>query len=174
MSRVSICRSRASSWHHDVVLTLSSSGACKTMGSGRRGALFVALVFLLQWSASVWTASAMPLGPQLDVFGNPLCATGPGSSPVNSGGDHAKVTACCTAGCHLASSVLESGKGASWTAAVPLVAAAEVRLQGREAAVLARHHDPGRQRAPPHSMVEDERSRAIVRLFCWVCCGPQP
>ncbi|WP_312794229.1 hypothetical protein [Tianweitania sp.] len=119
------------------------------MGSKRRGALLVALVFLLQWGASVWTATAMPLGPQLDMFGNPLCATGPGSTPSNSGGDHAKVTACCTAGCHLASSALTDGEAQGWTVAAPLFASVDLQQEGRDAVVLARHHDPGRPRAPP-------------------------
>lgn len=128
------------------------SGACIYMGSKRRGALLIALVFLLQWFSSVWTATAMPLGPQLDVFGNPLCATGTGSTPVNSGGDHAKVTACCTAGCHVASSVVADGSSHTWTAVTPLLAALDLGLEGREAAVLARHHDPGRPRAPPTAL----------------------
>ena len=119
------------------------------MGSKRQGALLVALVFLLQWGASVWSASAMPLGAQLDVFGNPLCATGPGSISSNTGGDHVKVTACCTAGCHLASSALADEEGQAGTALAPLFAAAGLRLEGHDDAVLARHHDPGRPRAPP-------------------------
>jgi hypothetical protein len=123
------------------------------MGSRRRGALLVALVFLLQWVTSVWTASAMPLGAQFDVFGNSICATGPGSPPSNTGGDHAKVTACCTAGCHLASSTLDEGADNASSFAVPGFIIDHAQLVGRGSIVLSRHHDPGRPRAPPHFII---------------------
>jgi len=119
------------------------------MGHKRRGALFVAVIFILQWAMGVWTASAMPVGPQVDIFGNPLCVTAPGTGSFNTGSDHATPTACCMAGRHLPSCALSSGVSEAYV----VVRHRSVDTGSQEGQVktilLARDHDPGRPRAPP-------------------------
>jgi len=70
---------------------------------GPMPALFAALVFVLQASLAA-AAAAVPSGPLLDRFGNPLCVTGvePGRDSHDRG--HAGLPECCAAGCPLASS----------------------------------------------------------------------
>lgn len=110
--------------------------------------IIAALVLLLQSSLTASAIAAMPDGPALDLFGNPLCITGAGhGSPVE--GDHAKLPNCCTMACASALPALHAPQGTA--SAFPPARSADTPLptlhtsQDRH----TRDHDPGRPRAPP-------------------------
>lgn len=59
-------------------------------------ALVAALALVLQAFLTSWTMAAAPAAPRLDIFGNPLCITGPdGDAPDGRSG----LPGCCTPGC---------------------------------------------------------------------------
>jgi hypothetical protein len=68
-------------------------------------AVVAAALLFVHSIALAWNAGAMPLGPMLDQFGNPLCITsGDHDAPAQ---PHGEVPSCCAIGCMFA---------ASWTA----------------------------------------------------------
>lgn len=111
-------------------------------------ALVAACVIVFQSFFTAWAASAMPIQPMLDIFGNPLCITSfDGSkSPI---GDHSKLPDCCNVGCTMGSSVLAVPPAAHVEPLRPLLQSRVVAPLYRTAAVQIPDHDPGSPRAPP-------------------------
>lgn len=116
--------------------------------SGKRAhgfALALALVFLVQTSLA---ASALArTTPQFDIFGNPLCITGPAQGGEGGKSDH-DLQHCFTVSCH-------AGSLASTPPPVGSVPAPQARIIGRlqpslaEASSGGLHDLASRPRGPP-------------------------
>ena len=116
-------------------------------------ALVAALVLLAQTFGTAHASGAMPFGPMLDAFGNPLCLTNAdGSSGVDRDrkGTALSFSDCCTLGCSTMSPVLPvPGGEAILSAPEPLAAAFGIPF-GSDRIVTTPGHEPGNPRAPPH------------------------
>jgi hypothetical protein len=114
-------------------------------------ALAAAFVLLLQTFATAWAAGAMPAGPALDAFGNPLCiaghATVPADGPVVPA--HGTVADCCSFACGASGALASMPASGSATLMVPPRAAGARAPAGFEAPAGASGYEPGNPRAPP-------------------------
>ena len=111
--------------------------------------LLAAIAFLFQSVLSIAATAAMPLGPQLDVFGNPLCITGTVSGDGSSEPAVHKVPGCCLFGCNLVHHDVDHPLLASQGIHRPLEQKVQA-LEVREYSVFSQvGHDPGSPRAPP-------------------------
>ncbi|BCH33280.1 hypothetical protein MesoLjLc_52100 [Mesorhizobium sp. L-8-10] len=111
---------------------------------------FVAgFVLVLQAFAAGWAAGAMPSGPQLDAFGNPLCITSIDHDDGDSTGDHSKLPNCCTFGCSFASFTVAAPSGDGFALLRPLSHPDVFHNTRPGVRAEAPDHDPGSPRAPP-------------------------
>lgn len=106
-------------------------------------ALSVALVLALHSFLPQW-AAALPSGPSLDSFGNPLCLTDPAHSPV-----HAGLPDCCALGCLQGKAPPAPPPDAEAFRPRPVLAAAFPDLSRADALPAASRYRPGYPRAPP-------------------------
>ncbi|MCX7304055.1 MAG: hypothetical protein NTV73_06920 [Hyphomicrobiales bacterium] len=112
-------------------------------------AFLAAAVFVLQSLLMAWAAGAMPIQPDLDAFGNPLCITSVDRDTQSPVKDHSTMLDCCTLGCSMGSSVLASAPEADVGLLRPLVRS-DILFACRETIrVRTPDHDPGSPRAPP-------------------------
>jgi len=112
-------------------------------------AVAAALVLILQSIAIAWSAAAMPAGPQLDAFGNPLCIAGSDHGGADHGGDRSRLANCCTFACANASPVLALPSGSLFAFVAPPDRRPQRPSAPRTIQVEAPEHDPGSPRAPP-------------------------
>ncbi|MCO5156177.1 MAG: hypothetical protein M9945_05395 [Aquamicrobium sp.] len=106
-------------------------------------ALSVALVFALQSFLPQW-AAALPSGPALDRFGNPLCLTDPAHST-----GHAGLPDCCALGCLQGQTPPAPPPEAAAFRPRPILAAAFHDPSRADARTAASRYRPGYPRAPP-------------------------
>lgn len=106
-------------------------------------ALSVALVLALQSFLPQW-AAALPSGPALDPFGNPLCLTDPAHST-----GHAGLPDCCALGCLQAKTPPAPPPDAEAFRPRPILAAAFHDPSRADGLPAAAQHRPGYPRAPP-------------------------
>ncbi|MER2537462.1 MAG: hypothetical protein ABTQ31_20115 [Rhizobiaceae bacterium] len=112
-------------------------------------ALVAAVLLVAQAFLTAWAAGAMPLGPQLDVFGNPLCINGAHQDGGGPATDHPGLPDCCAFGCGMVSPLLPVPAGES-AGVVHSPASSGVHFPwatGFPPSPPA--HDPGSPRAPP-------------------------
>lgn len=110
-------------------------------------ALAAAFVILAQSFFTAWAAASMPLGPQLDAFGNPLCFPDRGNG--DSSTDHSKLPNCCTYGCSMVSMLLPVPDSDGTNPALQLSSLDAPFAFGKDIIVPTPDHDPGSPRAPP-------------------------
>lgn len=106
-------------------------------------ALSVALVLALQSFLPQW-AAALPSGPALDSFGNPLCLTDPAHSP-----GHAGLPDCCALGCLQAKTSPAPPPDTDAFRPRPILAATFPAPSRADALPAASRYRPGYPRAPP-------------------------
>lgn len=118
--------------------------------SGTAVALAAAFVLVLQSFATAWASGAMPLGPMLDGFGNPLCVTGVVHDDGAPAGDHSKVPNCCTLGCGIAAPIVPAASDAAAVWPRMPIGGKAAGWPAVSAPILDQpDHDPGSPRAPP-------------------------
>ena len=116
-------------------------------GSQALVALVAGCLLLVQAFTSAWASGAMPLGPRLDAFGNPLCITSTDNDDPTGG--HSKLPDCCVLGCSAAVPPLAAPACGSIVLALPLQRSGSglsVRIVVR---AEIQDHNPGSPRAPP-------------------------
>jgi hypothetical protein len=120
----------------------------KPRGSFRFGvALVAAWLLVLQ---GVVGAFAVASAPQVDAFGNPLCATGvDGAAGGSHGAGHFKLPGCCTAGCSMFAPALPSPSQQAAPASELLAVSDLPAARPDTDLPPARDHNPGNPRAPP-------------------------
>ena len=111
-------------------------------------AFAVAIAVLFQSVLSIASAAVMPLAPQLDAFGNPLCITSVDHTKPSQ--EQEKLPACCGQGCSVTWSALPAPSLSSTAVDWPDHHLAWVPQLQRTDAVLRPTDRPGRLRDPPH------------------------
>lgn len=113
-------------------------------------AFIAACVLVLQAFLGAWATGAMAATPTHDAFGNPLCITsvdGHGTTPAS---DHSKLPDCCTFGCNMASSLLDTARDDDGIGLLRPLSSHDVRFALAQSFPIQRpDHDPGNPRAPP-------------------------
>ena len=117
--------------------------------SSTAAALVAAVALLLQSFLTAWTAAAMPVGPMLDSFGNPLCIGGSVDGGKSPDSDHAGQTNCCILGCNSAASVAGSSPDDRNWLIVPRFIVADLSGFQHLAPPDRPELDSGSARAPP-------------------------
>lgn len=112
-------------------------------------ALVAAVALLLQSFFTAWAAAAMPAGPMLDAFGNPLCIGGSVDSGASPAGDHAGQANCCTLGCCSAAPAVGASPDDGGWLIVPRVVTADLCGIPNVVPPARPERDPGNARAPP-------------------------
>ncbi|MFC3073223.1 hypothetical protein [Shinella pollutisoli] len=112
-------------------------------------ALLAALAFAVQFFLTAWAAAAMPAGPGLDAFGNPLCITG--QDHGGSSDDRTALPTCCMLGCNAASPLAFAPDGETASFVPPSVLSYLLAAPRRTVSVETADYRPGNPRAPPQA-----------------------